>query len=404
MTTPHPALSRGETWTRSVAGRIAISAVVAVAISLLAAGLNGMTESAASRGTSFLSHFLRSFATLGIWALAFEPLYQLVRWLPRRLPGPVLPLLVHAALSLGFAWVLSSAHWTVLGWLGQTPSAPQSAGARPGSQPRPAPPGDGPHTPGDPTRPFRMAFGIGMYWALVAGAWGLSNDQLRRERERQRAEEALHRSQLQADLAQAQLDNLRAQLNPHFLFNALNSVGGLIRQGRPQPALEALEGLGSLLRTLLEERNHAWVPLAAEFEIVDRYAGVEQVRFGDRMRLETRMGADVAGLKVPNLILLPLVENAVKHAVASQSAGGTVSVSARRVGDSLELEVADNGPGLTPQVLQSGGANPGTTNIGLPSTRDRLKLLYGDRAQLRLENAGGARVTLVLPIDGGSPA
>ncbi|MCP3162118.1 sensor histidine kinase [Myxococcus qinghaiensis] len=209
-------------------------------------------------------------------------------------------------------------------------------------------------------------------WAALSAA--------RRARERELAE-----SRLVARLAESRLQALRAQLDPHFLFNTLNAVVGLVRQSRNPEAVDALVELGDLLRASLEGRGDHEVPLSEELELVRRYLGIEQLRFGRRLESHLEPEAETLIARVPSLVLQPLVENAIKHGTSRRVSRGHVWVRAMRQGDRLVLEVRDDGPGL-----RAGGA--GGTGIGVANTRARIRQLYGERYGLTLENAPGGGV------------
>jgi two-component system LytT family sensor kinase len=207
---------------------------------------------------------------------------------------------------------------------------------------------------------------------------------------RQRRDQAQREAALQSESLNSRLAALRARLNPHFLFNALNSVHVLARAGKTEETTDVVEGLTSLLRYVLDERRPA-VPLNEELEFVRRYLAVQQVRFGARLRYAIECEPSVGDASVPQLLLQPLVENAVEHGVSRALGGGEVHVTAARIGDMLRLTIDDDGPG------PSGAESP--AGIGLASTRERLGRLYDDRARLLLEPrlTGGTRVTIDLP-------
>lgn len=193
------------------------------------------------------------------------------------------------------------------------------------------------------------------------------------------------------DLAQAQLRALQAQLNPHFLFNALNSVVALIGRD-PAQAQRTVVRLADLLRATLRAGDLQEVPLSQELEVTRRYLDIEQVRFADRLTVEWDVDHRIDAV-VPAFALQPLVENALLHGIANLSGRGTVSISAARDGDQVVLRVCDNGPG--PMVsVSSHGAGVGLTNL-----RARLETLYGGAASLALQarDAGGAEVVLRVP-------
>ncbi len=208
--------------------------------------------------------------------------------------------------------------------------------------------------------------------------------------------ESLQRLELERSLTRAQLDALRAQLNPHFLFNALNSVVALISQDAGA-ARRTVVRLAELLRGTLALTSEQRVPLDREIELARTYLDIEQVRFGDRVVVTWEVDEGTRKIEVPALVLQPLVENAIVHAVAPVSRTVHVGIHVRRDASALIVEVIDDGAGLD-DARQSPGAG-----IGLANLRDRLSRLYGDAASVRLEqNAGhGCAATLRLPITSG---
>jgi two-component system LytT family sensor kinase len=202
--------------------------------------------------------------------------------------------------------------------------------------------------------------------------------------------------QLELQLSEARLLALRAQLEPHFLFNAMNTAMVLMRED-VDAAEQVLLRLGRLLRRTLETTRAHEVALQEELAFVEAYLAVEQARFGDRMRYAIEVDAALHAARVPSLILQPLVENAVRHGLGARVAPGTIRVSARREGERLRLEVRDDGPG--PPAAHAEG-------VGLANTRARLALLYGGAHEFALRAApgGGALATLAFPLRGAAPA
>ena len=190
--------------------------------------------------------------------------------------------------------------------------------------------------------------------------------------------------------AQAELAALRAQINPHFLFNALNTVAALVRD-RPDEAEATVEHLAGLFRDVLTASGQASVPLRDEIRLVRRYLAVEGARFGDALSVEVDVADDVAGVPVPAFAVQTLVENAVKHGVERKRGGGAVTVRARAAASVLEVVVEDTGVGFV----------PGTPfGVGLQNVADRLRLLYGDRARLDVQRtSAGTRAVLLLPTE-----
>ena len=215
---------------------------------------------------------------------------------------------------------------------------------------------------------------------------------------RRRAREALglelRTAQLQADLAQAQLAALRGQLQPHFLFNAFNAVSSLVRQQKNEVAVEMIAQLSALLRFAMEDAGLHEITLKRELEFVMHYLAVERVRFGDKLRIDVAVPPDTLPALVPNLLLQPLVGNAIKHAISRRTTPGTVRIAARRTADRLVFEVVDDGPGETPAPPPAN-----RTGVGLTNTRARLAAVYRDdyRFEMIPTAEGGMLVRLDLP-------
>jgi signal transduction histidine kinase len=203
-------------------------------------------------------------------------------------------------------------------------------------------------------------------------------------------ERALHASRLEAGLARAQLQMLKAQLQPHFLFNTLNTISALIHTD-VELADRTVARLGDLLRLSLDHLGDDDSSLRRELGFLQAYLEIEQVRFGPRLRVEIDVEPGVQGAVVPCLLLLPLVENAIRHGIGRKAGPGRVVVRARRAGRRLRLQVEDDGPGL-PRYFREG--------IGLRNTRARLQQLHGDDHVVALRGGanGGVCVTVELPL------
>jgi two-component system LytT family sensor kinase len=224
------------------------------------------------------------------------------------------------------------------------------------------------------------------YWTVV----GLSHAM---DYHRESQERALAAATLQTRLAEAQLQALQRQLHPHFLFNTLHAISALMH--RDTEAADAmLARLSDLLRLTLDRIGVQEVPLKEELEFLEKYLEIEQTRFGDRLAVQYNVEADTLGACVPNLILQPLVENAIRHGIAPKVGGGSLEISARRDGDQLRLVVRDNGSGLSEAKLSA--FNKG---VGLTNTRSRLQHLYGESHRFEFSEplAGGLAVTIVIP-------
>jgi LytS/YehU family sensor histidine kinase len=230
---------------------------------------------------------------------------------------------------------------------------------------------------------FLLYVEVILYWAILGA--GLARHAFRQAHERELKAQAL-----EAQLQQAQLLALKQQLQPHFLFNSLNTVAMLVRNGESQQAVQMIAGLGELLRWSLSENAAQEVPLAAELESARRYLAIEQFRFPDRLRVEVSVPEELLSAAVPNLILQPLVENAVRHGIAKSSSASLVRISAERQASALALRVEDDGEGF-PAEWQPG--------VGLRNTRARLARAYGAQAELNVTQpeTHGASVHLRLP-------
>jgi signal transduction histidine kinase len=224
---------------------------------------------------------------------------------------------------------------------------------------------------------------------LVMITLGFASDVGRHRREASERERALLASSLEA-----RLSALRARLNPHFLFNTLNGIIVLARSARYDEATQLTEGLTALLRYVLDDRR-VLVALSEELDFARQYLTVQQVRFGTRLRFDIHAIQETESSGVPQLLLQPIVENAVEHGIARTLHGGSIRVTTSREGDCLRITVEDDGPG--PDSSQS---LPG---IGIANTRERLARLYAGRGHLTLESRGpgqaGTRVELSLPFE-----
>ena len=233
-------------------------------------------------------------------------------------------------------------------------------------------------------------FGGTWYCAVVLAAWsliylGLTQFRaLTKERERRVRSESLAR--------QAKLEALRYQVNPHFLFNTLNAISTLVVEARTTEAARMISRLSDFLRLTLAGDAEAEIPLVEEIRFVREYLEIERVRFGERLAVSIEVGAELESMRVPALILLPIVENAVRHAVEHNARGGCISIRARRTDDRLRLIVSDDGPGESAMPIAG-------TGIGLSNTRARLQQLFGARQELRCirSASGGSEYVLELP-------
>lgn len=231
---------------------------------------------------------------------------------------------------------------------------------------------------------------------LLLACAGAASHLRSEEARRQAASLALERAELSSELTSAQLASLEAQLRPHFLFNALHSVGALMRLDRSEEARTALVTLGDLLRGTLDRSRTGRSSLHDELELCTSYLDLERLRHGERLTCSSACPEELRGLEVPPLILLPLVENAIRHGLEQTVEPVEVRIHARCEGNSLALVVENDGAAFPEDVLRAGEG----AGIGLANTRKRLGTLYGERGSMALENpaTGGARVVLRLPL------
>jgi signal transduction histidine kinase len=222
---------------------------------------------------------------------------------------------------------------------------------------------------------YSVLVGIGIVYDLHREA---------RDRERRAYE-------LEARLAEARLEALKAQLRPHFLFNTLNAISAFVEKD-PKVARRMTAHLGDLLRHSLESGARNEVPLAEELATVDDYLAIQQIRFGGRLSVDRVVAPETLGVPVPGFLLQPLVENAVEHGLVGKAEGGRIFIRAERRDGSLLLTVKDDGVGFPPSGNGSG------TGSGIKNVTERLRALYGERARLEIANGVEAGVTVEVKI------
>lgn len=214
------------------------------------------------------------------------------------------------------------------------------------------------------------------------------------------SEQKTQAARLNEQLSNAKLDALQRQLEPHFLFNTLNSISGLVRENKNADAVSMIAALSELLRRLAATSKEPTTQLGKEVEFLRKYLQIQETRFADRLNLQLAIPGSLHGAQVPSLILQPIVENAIKHGIAKRAQGGIVRIAASRTRegsseDKLSLSVYNDGPSLkSDESLHEG--------VGLSNLRTRLNLLYGEEFELRLRNSGesGVEVTVTLPYRG----
>jgi sensor histidine kinase YesM len=231
------------------------------------------------------------------------------------------------------------------------------------------------------------------YWVVLSIQTAFRNYARFQERAQHALRSDLRASQLETQVMQARLGALKAQLQPHFLFNTLNAIVVLVRQQKGQQAEETLARFSDLLRAVLADMEAQEVTLARELEYLKLYLSIEQLRFSDRLRVDFDVDPELLDAAVPHMSLQPIVENAIRHGVGHRATPGVIEIRATRSGDSLNVSVRDDGPGFR------SGAKEHGMGLGLANTRARLRQLYGADAELRTESGpqGGALVTLRLP-------
>jgi len=238
---------------------------------------------------------------------------------------------------------------------------------------------------------YRAYFGFGFYIDLIiASLIGIAVHALLYYQNFRASE--LAQSSLKTQLAQAQLRALKMQLHPHFLFNTLHSISSLVLED-PAKANSMIARLGDFLRLTLENSDQQLVSLKEETEFLRCYLEIEQVRFGDRLALAFELEPQTLSAQVPHLILQPVVENAIQHAIAPRATRGHINIEAKRLNSLLRLEVRDNGAGIS-----SNGDLLGIEGLGLSNVRARLHQMYGSDFRFELMNARDGGLTVVMEI------
>ena len=243
----------------------------------------------------------------------------------------------------------------------------------------------------EPVKITRVFYGS-LYHSFVLMAWSVLYFAIKNYQELQTEKE--RKLKAEASAQHERLRALRYQLNPHFLFNTLNAISTLIVENQNRAATAMIARLSEFLRLSLADSERAEIPLVEELEFVRRYLEIEQLRFGDRLQVHLDMPTETLAALVPNLILQPLVENAIRHAISHRTTTGIVEITAQRAGSELRLRVSDCGPDLPNNG--NGAVNNG---VGLKNTRLRLAELYGadQRCELQPNDMGGVTVNVHIP-------
>jgi len=313
-----------------------------------------LTYRSTGRPANWFLSIARSLSEWWLWAL----LTPIVVWLAGRFPldrrWPVGQALIHVATGAAVAVVVTASARAVLAWLtGMWTYWLVST--------------------------FALEFFV--YAAIVAAAHGVGYYQRSREHEH-----------LEARLAETRLQLLGVQLQPHFLFNTLNTIAELVHHD-PEAADYMIAGLSDLLRRSLDLGHTQEIPLATELDLLSRYLDIQKARFGDRLQVRMTIDERAREAVVPVLLLQPLVENAIRHGLAERLASGRIDIDVARAGPRLHISVTDDGPGAARGVAVR------KERLGLGNTRARLEALYGSEQRLDLIDAPdrGARVSLEIP-------
>ena len=210
--------------------------------------------------------------------------------------------------------------------------------------------------------------------------------------------EAIATAEARTQAHAAQLAMLRYQINPHFLFNTLNSVSSLVLSKENDKAEEMIERLSRFLRFSLDNDPETMISLQEEFEILEEYLAIEKIRFDNKLEYEIQIEGDIQDCVVPSLILQPAIENALKHAIAVMKRSGIISVRARKEDNKLILNVTDNGPGYHPRQVQLG--------VGMRNIMDRIEGLYGSKGSIDVvrPETGGVEVVVTIPFETSKPS
>ncbi|HEY6927208.1 MAG TPA: histidine kinase [Steroidobacteraceae bacterium] len=246
--------------------------------------------------------------------------------------------------------------------------------------------------PGPFVKAWMARFFYGQLFTVLLYAFVLTVDYALESRQRM-ARQQMESAQLSEQLHKAQLDALRRQIEPHFMYNSLNAIAGLVRDNRNPAAVEMIVALSEFLRGAAVDSNQAQVALEQEVQYLQRYLEIEKARFAERLLVTLDIPAELLAARVPILILQPLVENAIKHGISKRTQGGALEVRASRSGSLLSLSVANDGP-----PLRGDWENQGT-GIGMSNLRTRLQIMYGGAFELHLRNraTGGVQALIRLP-------
>ena len=314
------------------------------------------------------THAAALFQCVWQWALFTPLIFRLSERVPIERRGWLKAVSLHVCFMLVFTLVDVTVDFTLSPWV--DPSIKSSIPARYAEE---------------------LFFDFICYFAVVSVGHALRLNRLSHQR-------MLEASRLQGELLRARLTALEMRLRPHFLYNTLHSIAALVRVQRGPEAISMIAGLGDLLRDVLESDGAVEVPLRRELALAQRYLAIEQIRFGDRLRVVVNVEPEVMDSLVPTLLLQPIVENAVRHGIEADPNAGLIEIDARRVGGDLELRVRDDGRGSG----VNGNGYPTHVGIGLGTTRERLREMFGERCSVSLASGerGDITTTVRLPFRG----
>jgi two-component system, LytTR family, sensor kinase len=280
---------------------------------------------------------------LVVWLATHRPIrpHRIWKTLPLHIAASILFTGVATFIQAMFTWLLNDNHWTLIRYVGLYLTKD-------------------------------VAINIATYWAVTGFAQTLSYYREAGKRE-------VRESQLEKQLAQAQLQVLQMQLHPHFLFNSLHAIGTLI-QDEPESAEQMLLDLGSLLRVFLEGQASQEITLQRELDLVNLYMGIQQVRFRDRLKVTSLVAPEALSCSVPSLLLQPIVENAIVHGIAKNPGRDTIEINASVDGTDLVIEVTNHNSSLSRDVNSDGSG----FRLGLSNARQRLGQMYGETARIGL--------------------
>ena len=353
---------------------ILAAAGVTLLLGLLTAGQGYFMRLAEGEPASVMQVLVAALPGWLFWAVAFP----LALWLARRFPldrrnwRRALPVHLVAGLALVLPHVLLTVYTGRLGF----PPAPDSRYTF--------------RMLVMLSLPSRVQFDLIIYFGIVGLVHAVDYSRRLRVRE-------IESSRLTAQLAQSQLQALKMQLHPHFLFNTLHAIGVLIRED-PSAAGRMVTLLGDMLRHTLATADTQQVPLAQELEFLQLYLEIERMRFPDRLSVDFDVPAELLGTPVPHFILQPVVENAIRYGISPRSEPGRIEVRARHTDSRIEIEVWNDGAAL------AGAGAPIREGVGLATTRARLEKLYGGTDRLSIRNAERGGVSVVLDVPDGRRA